>query len=114
MARSTGPVLPIVRPVGMPDKLIFHVFGALAEFERELIRERTRAGLIAARARGRQGGRPRALASSQQVAVAQALYASKQHSIAQICQTLRISRATLCRYLSAPVTSAHQGSKRQT
>jgi len=53
-------------------KLIFHIFGARAEFERELIRERTRAGLAAARARRRQGGRPRKL-SPRQVAIAQAL-----------------------------------------
>src|SRR6266508_2032977 len=53
-------------------KLIFHIFGALAEFERELIRERTRAGLAAARARGRLGGRPKKLATATKVAMAQA------------------------------------------
>jgi DNA invertase Pin-like site-specific DNA recombinase len=79
-------------------KFAFHFFGALAEFERELIRERTRAGLAAARARGRNGGRRRAL-TDKQVAIARALYDSRQHSIAEICQTLRISRATLYRYL---------------
>jgi len=81
-------------------KLIFHVFGALAEFERELIRERTRAGLAAARARGRQGGRHRAL-TAKQIEMAQALYDARQHSIADICKTLRISRATLYRCLTA-------------
>ena len=80
-------------------KLIFHVFGALAEFEREIIRERTRAGLAAARARGRRGGRPRAFGTPQKVAMAQDLYDDQRHSIAEICQTLRISRATLYRYL---------------
>ena len=82
-------------------KLIFHVFGALAEFERDLIRERTQAGLAAARARGRQGGRPRsaAVADAKQVAMAQALYNDKSTSIADICKTLRISRATLYRYI---------------
>src|SRR5262245_41893119 len=55
-------------------KLIFHIFGALAEFERDIIRERTKAGLAAARARGRKGGQPRALADAKQVAMAQALY----------------------------------------
>jgi DNA invertase Pin-like site-specific DNA recombinase len=55
------------------SKLIFHVFGALAEFGRDLIRDRTQAGLVAARARGRQGGRPRssAVADAKQVAIAQ-------------------------------------------
>ncbi len=82
-------------------KLVFHVFGALAEFERDLIRERTRAGLLAARARGRLGGHPRALAlnTPRKVRIAQALYNDKSNSIADICRTLRISRATLYRYL---------------
>ena len=79
-------------------KLIFHIFGALAEFERNLIRERTTAGLIAARARGRKGGRPKAL-TARQLSIAQSLYNDKQHSIAEICRTLKISRATLYRAL---------------
>ncbi len=82
-------------------KLIFHVFGALAEFERDLIRERTQAGLAAARARGRQGGRPKKLGTPSKVAMAQALYDDKRHSIAEICRTLGISRATLYRYVAA-------------
>src|SRR5512142_3104082 len=81
-------------------KLIFHVFGALAEFERDLIRERTQAGLAAARARGRLGGRPRAL-DERKAQIAQALYADKTNSIADICRTLRVSRATLYRYVKA-------------
>lgn len=80
-------------------KLIFHIFGALAEFERELIRERTRAGLAAARARGRQGGRPKRLNTTQKIAMAQALYNDGTHSIDDICQTLGVSRATLYRYI---------------
>ena len=79
-------------------KLIFHIFGALAEFERELIRERTQAGLAAARARGRKGGRPKLL-DKRKVAMAQALYDSGEHSIKDICQTLGVSRATLYRYI---------------
>src|ERR687895_345744 len=79
-------------------KLIFHIFGALAEFERNLISERTTAGLTAARARGRKGGRPKAL-TARQLSIAQALYTDKQHSIAEICRTLKISRATLYRYI---------------
>jgi DNA invertase Pin-like site-specific DNA recombinase len=79
-------------------KLIFHIFGALAEFERNLIKERARAGLVAARARGRKGGRPKAL-TGKQLSIAQDLY-EKRHPIAEICRTLKISRATLYRALS--------------
>lgn len=67
---------------------------------RDLIRERTQAGLQAARARGRLGGRPRAL-DPRKVQIAQALYNDKTNSITDICRTLRISRATLYRYVSA-------------
>lgn len=81
-------------------KLIFHVFGALAEFERELIRERTTAGLAAARARGRLGGRPPKL-SGKQIELACKLYADESISIREICETLSISRATLYRVTSA-------------
>ena len=80
-------------------KLIFHLMGALAEFERDLIRERTNAGLAAARARGRVGGRPRKLATNGKVALAQRLFADKKHSIDDICSTLGISRSTLYRYV---------------
>lgn len=82
-------------------KLIFHVFGALAEFERDLIRERTQAGLQAARARGRVGGRPRisSLDTPGKVSIAQSLYDDKRNNIADICRTLHISRATLYRYV---------------
>jgi len=79
-------------------KLFFHLFGALAEFERDLIRERTVAGLAAARARGRKGGRPKALDQKRR-AQAQSLYDSRQHSVAEICRTLGISRATFYRYV---------------
>jgi DNA invertase Pin-like site-specific DNA recombinase len=66
--------------------MVFHIFGALAEFERDLIRERTQAGLAAARARGRHGGRPRveALNRPQKVSLAQALHRGKSHSIDNI------------------------------
>jgi DNA invertase Pin-like site-specific DNA recombinase len=79
-------------------KLVFHIFGALAEFEREVTRERTTAGLKAARARGRLGGRPRSL-MPKQVALAQSLYDSRQHSIRAICETLHVSRATLYKHI---------------
>jgi DNA invertase Pin-like site-specific DNA recombinase len=82
-------------------KLIFHVFGALAEFERDLIRERTKAGLTAARARGRLGGRPRGL-TEKQIILLKTLYADKANSIPDILSTFRISRSTLYRYLIPP------------
>jgi len=80
-------------------KLIFHLMGALAEFERDLIRERTNAGLAAARARGRVGGRPRKLSTNGKVALARRLFADKSHSVDDICSTLGISRSTLYRYV---------------
>jgi DNA invertase Pin-like site-specific DNA recombinase len=79
-------------------KLIFHLIGALAEFERDLIRERTNAGLAAARARGRVGGRPRR-ASDGKVALARHLYQDPHHSVAEICSMLGISRSTFFRYV---------------
>jgi DNA invertase Pin-like site-specific DNA recombinase len=82
-----------------PDgNLIFRIFGALAEFERNVIRERTMTGLAVARARGRKGGRPAGV-PAQKVAMAHSLYADPSHSITEICQILQISRATLYRYL---------------
>ena len=81
-------------------KLVFHVFGALAEFERDLIRERTHAGLAAARARGRTGGRPKKLGDPKQLALARALYDGGQTDIVTICTTLGISRATLYRAIT--------------
>src|SRR6185312_11962476 len=69
-------------------KLIFHLMGALAEFERDLIRERTNAGLAAARARGRVGGRPKRLATNGKVALARSLFADPNHSLSEICSTL--------------------------
>src|ERR1700675_3819746 len=81
-------------------QLVFHIFGALAEFERSLIRERTIAGVSAARARGRKGGRPRLDTSSSKVAAAKKLYRDKTHSISEICKLLDISRATLYRYIN--------------
>ena len=78
-------------------KLIFHVFGALAEFERDIIRERTMAGLAAARARGRKGGRPRKL-SKKQVEMAKKLMNDPTISIGEICRTMGVSKATLYRF----------------
>jgi len=80
-------------------KLVFHVFGALAEFERELVRERTQAGLAAARARGRFGGRPRAM-TPDKVRLARQLYDSREHTVEAIAKTLGVSRASIYRHLS--------------
>ncbi len=82
-------------------KLIFHVFGALAEFERELIRERTQAGLKSARARGRTGGRKQKL-TPKQIEMAKAMVSDPNISISSICETLKISKPTLYRYVPAP------------
>ena len=81
-------------PVG---KLIFHVFGALAEFERGLIRERTLAGLKAARARGRNGGRPKSL-NHIQVKMLQQLTADRKLTIIQLCDQFNISKNTYYKY----------------
>lgn len=81
-------------------KLVFHLFGALAEFERNLIQERTMMGLSAARARGRLGGRPKLLtADKQQLAID--LYEAKKTSIKKICEMLVISKPTLYAYVRA-------------
>src|SRR5438552_8248648 len=92
-------------------KLVFHIFGALAEFERDIIKDRTNAGLRAARARGRLGGRPKAkmLDTPKTVALAQSLYDNKNNTIDEICKTLNISRATLYRYVQMPKASAAKG-----
>ncbi len=80
-------------------KLIFHVFGALAEFERELIRERTNAGLASARARGRLGGRPKAM-TARQIKMAKTMLADPNTTIKEVCETLEVSKSTLYRYLT--------------
>src|SRR5437868_1266194 len=70
-----------------------------SKFERDLIRERTNAGLAAARSRGRVGGRPRKLKTTGKVALARQMFADQSHSIPEICAALGISRATLYRYV---------------
>lgn len=82
-------------------RLIFNIFGSLAEFERELIRERTLAGLEAARARGKKGGRPIGLSKSAQGKAhsAELLYKEGKLSVAEICSQLDLSKATFYKYL---------------
>ena len=82
-------------------RLTFNIFASLAEFEREVIRERTMAGLSAARARGRVGGRPKGLSAEAERTsyAAAALYKDKELSVQEICDKLDISKATLYRYL---------------
>ncbi|AFY96991.1 recombinase family protein [Chamaesiphon minutus] len=92
-------------------QLMFHLFGALAEFERNLIRERTNAGLTAARTRGKTGGRPKALAPNQRALVV-SLYKEKQHSLDEICQMMGISRPTLYSYVAEEQNSAPQTNPR--
>ena len=80
-------------------KLTFHIFGAMAEFERNLIQERTHAGLEAARARGRKGGRKPALTPKRKEALNQ-LYHAKKHTIAELCEMFTISKRTLYSYVN--------------
>lgn len=82
-------------------KFTFHIFASLAEFERDIIRERTKAGLAAARARGRVGGRPKGLSKKAQhkSMLAKQLYLERELSISEICEQLSISKGTLYNYL---------------
>jgi DNA invertase Pin-like site-specific DNA recombinase len=81
-------------------RLVFHIFGALAEFERNLIHERTRAGLAAARARGRKGGRRRALDEKKRQLLCQ-LYEERKYTVTEICEIMGVSKSTLYSYLKA-------------
>jgi len=96
-------------------KLIFNIFACLAEFERDIIRERTQAGLKAARARGRTGGRPKGLSPKAQrkAIAAEALYKEGELSVVEICQNLSISKATLYKYLRHQGVEVSSFSKRQ-
>jgi DNA invertase Pin-like site-specific DNA recombinase len=86
-------------------RLIFHVFASLAEFERDLIRERTHAGLKAARARGRNGGRPRIL-TGKRLELAQSLFDDPKNAPRDIAKTIGVSLSTLYRYVRPPSASA--------
>lgn len=94
-------------------RLIFNIFASLAEFERDLIRERTQAGLKAARARGRKGGRPRGLSkeAKQKAMAVETLYREGELGVQEICDQLWISKPTLYAYLKH--RGVETGSRRQ-
>jgi DNA invertase Pin-like site-specific DNA recombinase len=79
-------------------KCMYYFASAFAEMERDILIERTQAGLKAARARGRKGGRPKAL-TPKKAKMVHDLYRNKENSIDEICKTLNISRTTLYRYI---------------
>jgi DNA invertase Pin-like site-specific DNA recombinase len=93
--RSITEAIDTTTPGG---KLVFHIFGALAEFERNLIRERTKAGLDAARARGKKGGRRKKL-DERKRSLAVDLYRQKKHTLVEICQAVGITKPTLYAYV---------------
>jgi DNA invertase Pin-like site-specific DNA recombinase len=93
--QSTTEAIDTTTPGG---KLVFHIFAALAEFERNLIRERTMAGLQAARARGRKGGRKPKL-DARKRAMAADLYRQKKHTVGEICAMVGVTKPTLYKYV---------------
>ena len=103
--QSTTEAIDTTTPGG---KLVFHIFAALAEFERNVIRERTLAGLEAARGGGRNGGRRPKLGDKQR-ALAVELYRQKRQKVGEICQALGISKPTLYAYVKREesVTERH-------
>lgn len=103
--RSLRESLDTTTPGG---KLVFHVFASMAEFERDVIRERTMAGLEAARARGRKGGRKPAM-DERKVALASKLMGDRETPISEVCEAVGVSRATLYRYLKPDGTPRSAG-----
>ncbi len=94
--RSLHENIDTTTPTG---KLIFHIFASLAEFEKDIIKERTNAGLEAARARGRQGGRPKSL-TEKQILLLKTLHKDKDTPVAEIARLLNISKKTIYNYLN--------------
>ena len=90
-------------------ELMFHIFSALAQFERRLIQERTRAGLAAARARGRRGGRRALQPGDPKVQLAYTMYVDHRWTIEELCATLGISRATCYRYVALARCTVPEG-----
>ena len=99
--RSLGEAIDTTSSGG---KLVFHLFGAIAQFERDMIRDRTLAGLAAARARGRKGGRRKAL-TPKQIEIGKTLASDRNRSVTDICETLKISKATYYRYIASTLKS---------
>ena len=89
-------------------KLVFHVFGAVAEFERDLILERTMAGLEAARARGRKSGKKPAM-DGKKIALASRLMRNRETPISEVCEAVGVSRATIYRYVGPDGTPRGTG-----
>ena len=89
-------------------RLVFHIFAALAEFERSIIRERTMAGLASARARGRLGGRPPAL-SAEDIAHARALLSDPDITVEQVAKRLGVVPSTLYRHLPGGRSAVKEG-----
>jgi DNA invertase Pin-like site-specific DNA recombinase len=103
--KSLRESLDTTTPAG---KLVFNVFASLAEFERDLMRERTMAGLEAARARGKKGGRKRVM-DERKIALAARLMRDRDVPISEVCGAVGISRATLYRYLNPDGTPRENG-----
>jgi DNA invertase Pin-like site-specific DNA recombinase len=102
-----GAAIDTTTPAG---KLVFGIFAALAEFERELMVERTRAGLIAARARGRHGGRPYKMTAAK-LRLAQAAMGKPETKVGELCQELGVTRQTLYRHVGPDGTLREDGRK---
>jgi DNA invertase Pin-like site-specific DNA recombinase len=100
--KSINESLDTSTPTG---KLLFHIIASFAQFERDNLVETTKAGLVAARARGKLGGRPRKL-DAKKVAQAKAMYQDRNIPVTQICDTLGISRATFYNYVKGEPTAA--------
>lgn len=100
--RSLTEMIDTTTPTG---RLVFHIFSALTEFERNIIRERTAAGLIAARLRGRRGGRPKAM-TDQDIFAAKALIRDGKLTIKQVADRMGVSDATLYKYVPSPRSTA--------
>ena len=104
--RSLTEAIDTTTPGG---KLVFHIFGALAEFERSIIRERTKAGLASARARGRLGGRPPAL-SVEDLTAARALLSDPEITVDAVARRLGVAPSTLYRHLPGGRGAVTEGS----
>jgi DNA invertase Pin-like site-specific DNA recombinase len=100
--RCLAPAIDTTTPEG---RLLYSITGAFAEFEREIIRQRTRAGLKAALARGRKGGRPRSM-QPQDIAKARAMLRDREISVAAVAKVLGVSRTTIYTYLPEARTRA--------